>query len=204
MDTEEKQIALFQFLKDHPFQSGALAASSTIFLCSCIGFFREYLILKNFGINVVSYAELNDFLVAGLKDPFVLAIFPVILVFFLYAYYVVQRRRFLSSKFSKLSLVIALVYPLAIAFMYIPMFSVNEELESIKELKHPMEVTVRGGDKLGAASLISTTERFLFVWLESEEVPVVLPHANVLSLKYLRITEENVQQGNPADAEKRG
>ena len=199
--SDNNELGIFNFVKEHPFQSGALVASSTIFLCSCIGFFREYLILKEFGINVVTFAELNDFLVAGLKDPYVLAIFPLILFFFVYSFYILRRKRGFSSKFSKVTIAVSVIYPFAIAFMYIPMFSVKGELREIKELSHPVVIKLRNGDALERASLITTTEKFVFIWESESATPMALTASNIISIKYSDSREVDVQQVNPADAE---
>ncbi len=38
-------------------------------LCSAVGYWSEYTLLKEFGLNIVVFAEANDFFMAGLKSP---------------------------------------------------------------------------------------------------------------------------------------
>lgn len=49
----------------------------TLSLQKRIDFFREKLLLQEFGINIVEYAELNDFVTAGLRAPKGLLVLPV-------------------------------------------------------------------------------------------------------------------------------
>lgn len=52
----------------------------SVFLCSAAGYFNEYFLLKKFGLNITEYAEINDFFIAGLKNPEVFFInFPLFL-----------------------------------------------------------------------------------------------------------------------------
>ena len=65
-------------LAEHP----ALFVSGIYFVASLIGLVYSWAFLRAFGINVFRYAEISDFLLASLKEPFTwfLAIFAVILV----------------------------------------------------------------------------------------------------------------------------
>lgn len=38
-------------------------------LCSAVGYWTEYSLLKHFGLNIVVFAEADDFFLAGLKNP---------------------------------------------------------------------------------------------------------------------------------------
>ena len=175
--------SLIKFIKEHPFQCGAVSASMSVFNCSCIGFFREYLVLKEFGINVVSYAELNDFLVAGLKDPYVLAIFPLFIVFGAFWYFYSKRFTVLSTKFKSINAVI-LSYPVLLTLLYIPYFSVAETVYKVKSSGNPVTVTLRNQKIISNANLISITEKFIFVWSSTEKKPIVLTTSNVISISY--------------------
>ena len=67
-------------LTEHP----ALLVSAIYFVASLIGLVYSWAFLRSFGINVFRYAEISDFLLASLKEPFtwILAIIAVILVAF--------------------------------------------------------------------------------------------------------------------------
>ena len=203
MEVSDSNSGIVEFFKTHPFQSGALIASSTIFLCSFIGFLREYLILKEFGINVVTYAELNDFLVAGLKDPYVLAILPVIAVFSIYVFITLRKRSYFTLP-SKVTMGSIALYPIIIAFAYIPFFSVSAEIDDIRDLSRPLNIKLRGGEEIDKVSLISTTEKFVFIWSSLTKSASILTISNIISINYVPRINENVQQVNTTDAKARG
>lgn len=53
-------------LKEHP----ALLVSALYVASSVIGMFYSWAYLRRFGINVFNYAQISDFLLASLKEPF--------------------------------------------------------------------------------------------------------------------------------------
>ena len=63
-------------------ENPALLVSGIYFLASLIGLVYSWFFLRAFGINVFQFAEISDFLLASLKEPFTwaLAILAVLLV----------------------------------------------------------------------------------------------------------------------------
>jgi len=55
-----------KILKEHP----ALLVSALYLAASVIGMFYSWAYLRHFGINVFNYAQISDFLLASLKEPF--------------------------------------------------------------------------------------------------------------------------------------
>lgn len=49
-------------------------------VCSVAGFWGEYVLLQQFGVNVAVYAELDDFLIAGLRTPSLFGISSIVLM----------------------------------------------------------------------------------------------------------------------------
>ncbi|GAM69565.1 hypothetical protein JCM19236_5030 [Vibrio sp. JCM 19236] len=60
---DEKTV--FSFFREHPI----LIITFSAFLCSAVGYWSEYSLLKEFGLNIVIFAEIDDFFLAGLKSP---------------------------------------------------------------------------------------------------------------------------------------
>ncbi|MGI9236503.1 MAG: hypothetical protein ACR2QZ_03860 [Woeseiaceae bacterium] len=52
--------------REHP----ALLVSSIYVAASAIGIFYSWAYLRQFGINVLNYAQISDFLIASLREPF--------------------------------------------------------------------------------------------------------------------------------------
>jgi len=57
---------LQKFVKKHP----ALLVSALYVAASVIGMFYSWAYLRRFGVNVFNYAQISDFLLASLKEPF--------------------------------------------------------------------------------------------------------------------------------------
>lgn len=61
---------MVSFFRKHP----ALLVSAFYVTASVIGMFYSWAYLRHFGINVFNYAQLSDFLLASLKEPFTWAL----------------------------------------------------------------------------------------------------------------------------------
>ena len=61
---------LHPIFREHP----ALLVSAFYVAASFIGMFYSWVYLRGFGINVFNYAQLSDFLLASLKEPFTWAL----------------------------------------------------------------------------------------------------------------------------------
>ena len=113
-----------QALAGHP----ALFVSGIYFVASLIGLVYSWAFLRAFGINVFRYAEISDFLLASLKEPFTwfLAILAVILVAFDNAMSLrVQRRgtsRFLrwygSERYRQVNYLASVCLVVVFLFLY--------------------------------------------------------------------------------------
>jgi hypothetical protein len=76
-----EENSILQFFKSHP----VLVLTFSAILCSAVGYWSEYSLLKQFGLNVVVFAEADDFFLAGLKTPRIfLFAFPMFAVGFAY------------------------------------------------------------------------------------------------------------------------
>lgn len=68
-----KSIKLFSYIKEY----FAIYMTFSILVCAAIGYYGEYTLLKEFGLNIIVFAEIDDFFLASLKNPliFILNIF---------------------------------------------------------------------------------------------------------------------------------
>ncbi len=64
-NNEVKLGGIISFFREHPI----LVFSLTILLCSSVGYWSEYRLMQSFGINIVVFAEADDFLLAAFKNP---------------------------------------------------------------------------------------------------------------------------------------
>lgn len=76
---------IFTIFTEHSLKIISLA----ILLCTFVGYFYEYRLLKEFNINIVSFAEIDDFFLAGLKNPIIFILtFPVLAIELAYIFYI--------------------------------------------------------------------------------------------------------------------
>ncbi|KJG20733.1 hypothetical protein UB37_13490 [Photobacterium iliopiscarium] len=68
--------SLVSYLKKHPLLVVTFSALS----CAFIGFWLEYTLLANFGLNIGTFASIDYFLLAGVSSPKVLFIFSGLVV----------------------------------------------------------------------------------------------------------------------------
>ena len=75
---EESQNNNLYLIKDYY----VLSITLSILICSSIGYYSEYNLLSIFGLNILAFAEIDDFFLAGLKYPniFIYTIIFVIVV----------------------------------------------------------------------------------------------------------------------------
>jgi len=59
---------VFSFFRGHPF---LLISLGTLY-CSLVGYLYEFVLLRRFGVNITQFAELDDFLLAGIGNPSIL------------------------------------------------------------------------------------------------------------------------------------
>ena len=67
---EHRNERLLAVFREHP----ALIVSAFYVAASMIGMFWSWAHLRNFGINVFNYAQISDFLLASLKEPYTWAL----------------------------------------------------------------------------------------------------------------------------------
>ena len=76
MEKQTQQNFLTATLREHP----ALLLSFTYVVASAIGMFYSWNYLRRFGIDVFEYAQLSDFLLASLKEPYTWLLSIVVVV----------------------------------------------------------------------------------------------------------------------------
>lgn len=75
MNETNKNFVL-AFFREHP----ALLVSAFYLAASVVGMFYSWAYLQHFGINVFNYAQISDFLLASLKEPFTWALVALAVV----------------------------------------------------------------------------------------------------------------------------
>jgi hypothetical protein len=181
-----------KLLKEHP----ALIVSAFYVAASVIGMFYSWAYLGRFGINVFNYAQISDFLLASLKEPFTwgLVIIAVVLVHIdnassrrvgrkttakWLAWYGSPKYRFIKN---------FVAFILVVLFLYSFAFALARDTRD----GDGMFVDVMFADS-GAATtalLLGTTGQFVFLYDEDTERVDIHPIENIHSISF-RIPAEN-------------
>ena len=174
-------------LRDHP----ALVVSGFYVAASMIGMFYSWAFLRQFGINVFNYAQISDFLLASLKEPFTwgLVIIAVTLAWLdgrsslryakrenkskWLAWYGSARYRFLG-----IFAVIALV-----AF-YLYIFAWDQARDAREGDGKIVDVMFADSGAATTALLLGTTGQFVFLYDDTTERVDIHPIENIHSISF--------------------
>ena len=174
-------------LADHP----ALLVSGIYFVASLIGLVYSWAFLRAFGINVFRYAEISDFLLASLKEPFTwfLAILAVILVAFDNAVSLrVQRRglsRFFgwygSDRYRQLNYLAAVF----IVVVFLLSYATTKEREIRDGEGEVVSVYLTDASPPKQLVMLGTTARFVFLYDQVAERVDIHPNESILMITKL-------------------
>lgn len=184
-------------------------------LLSAVGVVFETLLLKNFGADFLTFAEPEDFLMAGLRHPMVLA-FVALSIGLLAAMlwfvrtgtriwnaYAAWRDR--TGSFTVIKLARRVVPYLAVAYYFFIFTSVYashvaDEIRSGEEGSVRVEFQHEAGDsglQPVQGSLIATTGRYVFLWEPAARQVQVIPTSAVrrmVNTQSLKGTQESRQE----------
>jgi hypothetical protein len=153
-------------LREHP----ALLVSALYLAASFIGMFYSWAFLRRFGINVFNFAQISDFLLASLKEPYTwgLVVLAVALVLMdnrqsmrverkrpgkLWAWYGSPRYRFVNN-FGAILMVLAFIFAFANR-------QANNTLDGEGKL---VDVTFADSADEQTFTLLGTTGQFVFLY----------------------------------------
>ncbi len=185
-DNEPKLQWLRSVLREHP----ALVVSALYVAASVIGMFHAWAYLRRFGINVFNYAQISDFLLASLKEPFTwgLVVIAVLMVQSDNAMSRRAQRRGLSkwfrwygspryrtiNNFAAMLLVLVFIYLFA---------SFQAEGTHAGEGKTVDVVFADSGAK-STALLLGTTGQFVFLFDSETKDVDIHPFENIHSISF--------------------
>jgi uncharacterized membrane protein len=173
-------------LKQHP----ALIVSALYLAASVIGMFYAWAFLRRFGINVFNYAQVSDFLIASLKEPFTwaLVVLAVILVLLdnansrragkkslskWWAWYGSPRYRMVNN-FAAIYMVLLFIYSFAT-------LQARETREGDGKI---VDVMFAESGAVTTAILLGTTGQFVFLFDDRTERVDIHPIENIHSISF--------------------
>ena len=186
MSNETGNARLVTVFREHP----ALLVSAFYVAASVIGMFYSWAYLRRFGINVFNYAQISDFLLASLKEPFTWALvaFAVALVLVdnassrrverrqpgkWLAWYGTPRYRFINN-FVVVWVVLTLIY------LYADWQAGNTKEGDGKQVN----VSFEAGSSARSATLLGTTGQFVFLFDTASERVDIHPIESIYSISF--------------------
>lgn len=175
-----------KIFNEHP----ALIVSAFYVAASAIGMFYSWAFLRWFGINVFNYAQISDFLLASLKEPFTwgLVVIAVAIVRIdnassrrvgrqanakWLAWYGSPKYRFINN-FVAITLVVLFIYSYAT-------FKARDTRDGDGKI---VDVMFADSGAATTALLLGTTGQFVFLYDENTERVDIHPIENIHSISF--------------------
>ena len=178
--------AVKNILRDHP----ALVVSALYVAASIVGMFYSWAFLREFGINVFNYAQISDFLLVSLKEPFTWAL--VLLALLLVSADNASSRRverrkvgrmlawYGSPRYRMVNNFVAIV--MVMLFIYIfASFRADTAREGDGKI---VDVMFADSGAATTALLLGTTGQFVFLYDETTERVDIHPIENIHSISF--------------------
>jgi hypothetical protein len=176
---------LRRILSEHP----ALAVSAIYLLASLIGMMFSWAYLRQFGINVFRYAEVGDFLIASLKEPFTwaLALLALLLVMMDNAWSRRVQSRGTSRYFgwygSNSYRLVNYAGVLFLVGFFLYTYATLKYRSVLEGEGEPVRVTLSDGSVRNDVVLLDSTARFLFLYDVERNLVYIHPHENVVTIR---------------------
>ena len=178
---------LYALFRDHP----ALLVSAFYVAASVIGMFYAWSYLGRFGVNVFNYAQISDFLVASLKEPFTWAL--VFLAVLLVTLDNASSRRverkgskkwlrwYGSPRYRFINNYVAIVMVLMFIYLYADYKADKTQAGEGKFVT----VTYADGDAATSRMLLGTTGQFVILYDNMTERVEIHPLESIDSIAFL-------------------
>ncbi|MBV1908536.1 MAG: hypothetical protein KUG78_04400 [Kangiellaceae bacterium] len=191
---------VFKFVIDHPGLSVFLVYATI----AIAGFIYLVIFYNKFELQVTTYLEVTDILVAGIKDPWVMLMilgsFTLVLLIWIIAYIQAPFSVWLDRKFDKGLLRIipriagvqstrsfwwtALVILSLYFYMFIGLHAINKADSILNDKQHLIvvdsEATTKNGDQF---SLLGTSINYVFLYNHRNKATLIVPLENIKSLQ---------------------
>ena len=178
---ESQLVWIRKMLQEHP----ALLLSAMYFVASLIGLVFSWDFLRFFNINVFRYAEISDFLLASLKEPFtwLMAVTAVALVLLDNS---MSRRveasgpgRFVrwygTPRYRQINVLVMII----LVGFFLHTFAVQKETRIRSGRVDLVTVTLADGSEPRQLTMLGTTGRFVFFYDSFSEQVFIHPHESI-------------------------
>lgn len=173
-------------LREHP----ALLASFLYVAASTIGMYYSWEFLRHFGINVFHYAQIGDFLLASLKEPFTWLLVVAAIVIMLIdnassrRWGRKERAAWIRWYGSKIYRSINYLVAIILIMLFLNVFAGKQAEDVLEGSGEAVDVILADGSKRDSALLLGTTGQFLFLYDPETRTVDIHPHENVQTISF--------------------
>lgn len=174
-------------LEKHP----ALLVSGLYLVASTIGMMFSWAFLREFGINVFDYAQIGDFLLASLKEPFTWALFA--LAFLLVVLDNAMGRRFQrkkraawigwygSERYRRLNYFVAVI----LVVMFLTIYADVKAKDVYDGNGRVVEYQLADSESSRSATFLGTTAQVVFLFDVQSQRVYVHPYESLVSISFI-------------------
>ena len=194
-------ISIKEFFRTHP---GILGSLLYIQL-SAVGMIYDWTLYHEFQINILDFAEANDFLLAAFKEPFVLiqgiGIVVVFVAYIWFIRYLLRRRSFPPSVNM---LMVSVFTILLILYTFLPArHRARENAETVRNATSSfVRVYLKEKETKTTAkqyhkplSMIGTMGKFVFLYDSEDNRAIAIPIANIINIEF-GLARKNANTGS--------
>jgi hypothetical protein len=184
-------IKIKAFFRENP----TMLLTLCYFIITAIGVLYSYFFYQEFGINILKFADLSDFLLASILEPLSLVVFALLVILSIFLFWCdikIRKRfpaygRFLEKQFlSKYSDPIGFVFMISVfTFALLKTIAINNS--EIIKTKGGDEFLVQMNDQEGVSesklTVLGSSSRYAYFYESELSVSLVVPVENIAFMK---------------------
>lgn len=175
---------VWRMMIEHP----AFLLSGLYFVASLIGLVYSWAFLRAFGVNVLRYAEVSDFLLASLKEPFTWILAILIVVSVLSDNAMSRRvqargpgrftRWYGSDRYRQINYLLSLAVVIGLLFLF-----ATENAKKIRDGDAEIvRVSLADGSSPKQLIMLGTTAKYVFLYDDLDGRVDMHPHESILTI----------------------
>ena len=184
MNDAQSRGRISSLFNEHP----ALILTVIYVAASTVGMVYSWSYLRHFGINVFNYAQIGDFLLASLKEPFtwLLVILAIILILIDNAssrrYQSKGRLKWMRWYGSKTYRNVNYLVLICLILLFLHAYALEQANRTLAGKGEVVEVLLTDGSPKRLATLLGTTGQFIFLYDPAARRVDIHPNENVQTI----------------------
>lgn len=180
---------IFDYFKNHPL----LVVTISTLSCAIIGFWLEFTLLQNFGLNIGMFASIDYFLLAGVTSPQVLVIFVALALSNFLKMKIIKQFCPVTEKNGHIHTFWRQVIFIAILVLAASIIYENSSQKYQTIVSNPEQYASvllrtnneRLSDKTNDLTLITATDTFIIFYQHSTSAVIATPTENISAVSII-------------------